>query len=652
MAVALSTTGCSMVTQGKRPIDVTPIPLTPAIWFSPSGMTADVSYQNACHETVAMPMADLLRASIPNKLTRVFTGVTEKNESEDFLGSDGVVEVGLSVRRVDVVIPKQLPGEYPASATIGLEMVFLARDGAMLFSKRLEGTGHGTIMVSEQSCEVTGLESIVEEAIGSVAEGLAQQMAQSVPIREYADRRDTWVPLVSHPVSPSDRALETDSSADQAATEEQPTVVARMVEPAHLSYRAIIRDESRNRVLEPDESLTLHLEVKNEGRVEADDVVVLVNGKAGLEQVFPSEVLVGSIQPGEIKRLSVTKQVTVPKTDLPGELTLNLRAATPMASIPPPKVFSLVIQSTRDDATALPDVDEMPPSLASDQQPKAVIIAIGIGTFHEAQMPVMKYASHDAAVMAEYLHAIGGVPREQMRILLDRQGVLQELEETFDQWLRKRVDAETVLYVFFSGRAVVDSQSGEVLLVPYDGTPFQPGHLYPVTRLKEAVSRLPVRRAILMFDVSLDPSPGADLTTMPSPDWTSGLDEQRKDVEMWMVGNHNLQEAHVSEQGKHGLFTYELLRGLQGLADLDRDGMVVAGELCLYARGEVARVTRQQSGNKQDPLCLPQVGRGAMARIHPIAKGNNPKPAPTAQQSEGPATDSTQTAPSPMLVGP
>ena len=652
MLVVLSTTGCSMLAQEKRPIDVTPIPLTPAIWFSPSGMTADVSYQNACQETVAMPMADLLRASVPNKLTRVFTGVIAKHESEDFLGSDGVVEVGLSVRRVEVVIPKQLPGEYPASATIGLEMVFLARDGAMLFSKRLEGTGHGTVVVPDQSCEVTGLEAIVEEAIGSVAEGLAQQMAQSLQIREYADRRDTWVPLVSHPVVPSDRALETDSSANQAATEEQPTATARMVEPAHLSYRAIIRDESRNRVLEPDESLTLHLEVKNEGRVEADDVVVLVNGKAGLEQVFPSEVLVGSIQPGEIKRLSVTKQVTVPKTDLPGELTLNLRAATPMASMPPPKVFSLVIQSTRDDVTALPDVDEMPPSLASDQQPKVVIIAIGIGTFHEEQMPVMKYASHDAAVMAEYLHAIGGVPRERMRILLDRQGVKRELEETFDQWLRKRVDAETALYVFFSGRAVVDSQSGEVLLVPYDGTPFQPGHLYPLTRLKEAVSRLPVRRAILMFDVSLDPSPGADLTAMPSPDWTSGLDEQRKDVEMWMVGNHNLQEAHVSERGKHGLFTYQLLRGLQGLADLDRDGLVVAGELCLYARGEVARVTRQQSGNMQDPLCLPQVGRGAMVRIHPIAKGNNPKPPSTAQQSYGPPTDSTHTVPNPMLVGP
>ncbi|MBK9308462.1 MAG: hypothetical protein IPM58_15590 [Nitrospira sp.] len=652
MLVALSATGCSMLTQEKPPIDTKPIPLTPAIWFSPSGMTADVSYQNACQESVAMPMADLLRASVPNKLTRVFSGVTTANGAEDVLGSDGVVEVGLSVRRVEVIIPEQRSGEYPASATIGLEMVFLARDGTMLFSKKLEDTGHGTVVVPDQSCEVTGLEAIVEDAIGSVAEGLAQQLAQSGQIREYADQRDSWVPLASYPVPRSEKAPDLDSSAGSGATEEPPTVITKVVEPAHLSYRAIIRDESRNRVLEPDEALTLHLEVKNEGPVEAEDVVVLVNGKAGLDQVFPPEVLLGSIQPGEIKRLSVTKQVTVPKTDLPGELTLNLRAASQMASIPPPKVFSLVIQSTRNDVTALPDVDEIPPSLASDRQSKAVIIAIGIGTFRDEHLPPMKYASHDAAVMAEYLHAIGGVPRERMRIVLDRQGVQEALDETFEHWLRKRADAQTVLYVFFSGRAVVDSRNGEVLLVPYDGTPFEPGRLYSLTRLKEAVSRLPLRQAIFMFDASLDPSPGAELSTMPSPDWTSGLDEQRKDVEMWMVGNQHLQEAHVSEQGKHGLFTYQLLRGLQGLADLDRDGMVVAGELCLYARGEVARVTRQQSGNKQDPLCLPPVGRGAMVRIHPIAKGNNPKPPPTAQQSEESATGSTPTAPSPMLVGP
>jgi hypothetical protein len=267
-----------------------------------------------------------------------------------------------------------------------------------------------------------------------------------------------------------------------------------------------------------------------------------------------------------------------------------------MASVPPPKIFSLGIKPKRGDLVSLPDVDMIPASLVTGKQPRAVIIAIGVGTYLNEQVPVVKYASHDAAVMAEYLHAIGSVPRERMRILLDRQGVQQEFEETFKQWLRKRADAETVLYVYFSGRAVVDSSTGEVLLVPYDGTLFDPEHLYPLSRLQRLVSQLPIQRAIFMFDASLDPSPGADLTTMPSPDWPSGMDEQWKDVEMWMVGNRNLQEANVYAREKHGLFTYYLLRGLQGVADLDRDGMVMAGELCLYARGQVARVAREQFG--------------------------------------------------------
>jgi hypothetical protein len=643
---------CSKLNREQQPLNPEPIPLTPIIWFSPSGTTAEISYQNACHETVAMPMADILLGSVPNKLARVFTGVTAQNHSEDLLASDGVVEVGVGLRRIDLEVPTQLPGTYPATATFGVEMVFLARDGTMLFSRKLEGRNRGTVVVADQSCEVTGLDAIVQDAISSVTDGLAQQMAQSVKIREYAAQRSAWVPLASHPTPPSERTVESSLSVGQETREEPLATTAQAVEPTQLSFRAIIRDETHDRMLEPGESVTIHLEVMNEGVVEAKDVVVLVEGKAGLDHVFPPEVVVGSIRPGEIKRLSVTKRVTETEEALPGELTLNLRSASPMASVPPPKIFSLGIKPKRGDLVSLPDVDMIPASMMTGKQPRAVIIAIGVGTYLNEQVPVVKYASHDAAVMAEYLHAIGSVPRERMRILLDRQGVQQEFEETFKQWLGKRADAETVLYVYFSGRAVVDSSSGEVLLVPYDGTLFDPQHLYPLSRLQWLVSQLPIQRAIFMFDASLDPSPGADLTTMPPPDWPSGMDEQQKDVEMWMVGNRNLQEAHIYDPGKHGLFTYHLLRGLQGVADLDRDGMVMAGELCLYARGQVARVAREQFGNKQDPLCVPPVGRGAMVRIHPIAKGNNPKPVPTEKILEEPATDLTGPAKSPILVGP
>jgi hypothetical protein len=115
---------------------------------------------------------------------------------------------------------------------------------------------------------------------------------------------------------------------------------------------------------------------------------------------------------------------------------------------------------------------------------------------------------------------------------------------------------------------------------------------------------------------------------------------------MWMVGNKRLQEAHAYERGRHGLFTYYLLKGLHGAADVDRDGTVVAGELCTYTGGRVSQAARDLFGNEQEPLCLPPAGQGAMVRIQPLAKGNNPKPAPAAKKPEpaGPIPDSTPSA--------
>jgi hypothetical protein len=150
-----------------------------------------------------------------------------------------------------------------------------------------------------------------------------------------------------------------------------------------------------------------------------------------------------------------------------------------------------------------------------------------------------------------------------------------------------------------------------------------------------------------MFDVSLEPVPGTD-STATLPNWEAGLGERRDGI-MWMIAHKGLQESHAYEPARHGLFTYHLLRGLQGVADVDRDGTVAAGELCLYARGQVSRIAREQYGNEQDPLCLPPPGQGAMVRIHPMAKGNNPKPASTSKAQEKPDLSSNQT---PSGVGP
>ncbi len=655
LALALSGVGCSLLKREKEPVNSQPIPLTPVIWFSPTVTTAEAPYLDACGETRSFALADTLVAAVPKKLMGVFTGVTAQSRTDDAVASDGVIEVGVGLRRIELAVPKHAPGTYPATATVGIETAFLARDGTVLFSKKLEGTGRGTVAVGEQSCQVEGLETIVQDAIDSATNGLAQQIAQSAQIREYAAQREAAVPMAARPHSsvaaPTTEAVTSLPPVAETAAQQLSVASTAPAEPAQLSFRAIIRDENRDQFLQPDESVTIEIEVKNEGTGEAKEVTVTAEGKAALAALFPSEIQIGNLQPGEIKHTSITQRVTASQDNLQGELTLNLRTTSSVASVPPPKVFSFGIKPRAIYSALVPDVDNMPNSLAAFSQPKAVIISIGVGTFRDGEVPGVKYARHDAEVMAEYLRIISRVPGERIRILLDRQALVRDLEDTFERWLRKKVDRETVVYVFFAGRALVEGGTGAISLVPYDGTPSEGKQLYSLVRLQEVLFRLPIRRAILMFDVSMDPSPGAGLADIPSPAWESSVSEARKDVEMWMVGNRNLQEAHAYDEGKHGLFTYHLLRGLQGVADVDRDGTVIAGELCNYARGQTALVAREQFGNKQDALCVPGIGREGMVRIHPLARGNNPKPVPMPKQPHLPA-DSSGPAPNPMQMGP
>ncbi|HEX5646226.1 MAG TPA: hypothetical protein VFX56_04595, partial [Nitrospira sp.] len=79
-----------------------------------------------------------------------------------------------------------------------------------------------------------------------------------------------------------------------------------------------------------------------------------------------------------------------------------------------------------------------------------------------------------------------------------------------------------------------------------------------------------------------------------------------------------------------------------------------AGELCTYARGEVSRAARQQFGNAQQPLCSPPPGQGAVVRIHPMARGDNPKPVASEKQAGSTANPPAPPsyAPKPAEVGP
>ena len=656
VALALLCAGCGGAKRGQ-PLPETSaglIPLTPALWLSPSATTAGLSYRNACGQSATVPVAGPLAATLSKKLGQVFTGVLPQQGTEQTFASDSLIEVGLGQKKIDLEIPSQDKGAYPATVTVGMELVVLAQDGTFLFNEKRQGTSHGQVEVSGHSCDVQGLAPIVQEALDAVIDDVAKHVAASARVREYAAYHKALPPTATTPAQLAEGVpalapagmLPAGSTVPAAG---QPVLQGAVPQTTALTFHAIVRDENQDHLLQQDETLTIEVEVKNEGRIEASGVEVVVGGP--LMAQFPPTVTVGTVKPGEIKRVSITHRVVELKEAVQGEVVLNLRSATALASLPPAKKFVLHIKPEHAEVEpAQPDIDHVPKPLVAAKQTKSIVIAIGVGKFRDAHVPPVKYAERDAEVMSGYLRAIGGIPAERTRLLLDQHALKEDLAETFEEWLPKRVDADTVVYVYFAGRALVDGVSGAVSLVPFDGTTASVKRLYPVRRMQEILSKLPIQRAIMIFEVSLDPTPGANPASTPQADWEDGLDEGKDEV-MWMVGNKALQEAHAYEQGKHGLFTYYLLRGLQGLADIDRDGTVVAGELCTYARGEVGRVARQQFGNAQHPLCSPPPGQGAVVRIHPMARGNNPKPVASEKKGGSAPLPPTHVS-KPVEVGP
>jgi hypothetical protein len=303
------------------------------------------------------------------------------------------------------------------------------------------------------------------------------------------------------------------------------------------------------------------------------------------------------------------------------ELVCMLRAASAV-DLPAAKRFLVAIRpDTENDAEVLSvDVDQLPHAPGSFKQPQAIGIAIGAGQFRDPAMPAIQFASRDAEIMAKYFKTFMGIPSQRVKLLQDAHVMKADLVEVFEQWLPQQADRHSTALIYISGRAVVDAATGAVALVPFDGTGSAPTRLFSLARLQRALARASIQQAVLLLDLSLESMPGAEAAPNLAPVWDGADNGRGTDRLMWIIGNNALQDAHAYWPGQHGLFTYYLFKGLRGAADLDKNGMVVASELCAYVHRQVQDVAKHQYGNAQEPLCLPNGGRAPHLRALPLSK--------------------------------
>jgi uncharacterized caspase-like protein len=240
-------------------------------------------------------------------------------------------------------------------------------------------------------------------------------------------------------------------------------------------------------------------------------------------------------------------------------------------------------------------------------------VVIGISKFQDSRIPSLRYGSKDAQAFYDWLTSPDGGKYAPSRVtlLLDQQATGQNIRNALFSWLRQALE-EDVVTIYFAGHGSPESPDSpeNLFLLPYD-TKYDnvAGTGFPMWDIETALKRfIKAKKVIVIADAchaggvgqAFDVSHRASRSIRVNP-ISSGFQNLTRIGDGVCVISAS-DERQLSQESKdwgggHGVFTYHLLKGLEGEADYNKDTRVNLGELIPYLSEQVRRATR----NAQSP---------------------------------------------------
>ena len=234
-----------------------------------------------------------------------------------------------------------------------------------------------------------------------------------------------------------------------------------------------------------------------------------------------------------------------------------------------------------DDATSTVDI------------PRSYALVVGVSRY--LNLPAsdqLQYPGQDADdIYSTLISPEGGqFPPENVHKLVNDQVTLANLRHELEQWLPDVTKPSDRVLIYFAGHGFMFN--GKAYLAPYDiDLNHAAATAYPMSQLGEVVgSQIKGKWKVLFTDACHS---GA---ITPEPD--------RAEVNQSLLDLHtslfSLTASRDREQsfegaewgGGHGIFTYYVVQGLSGAADLNGDGIVSADELAEYVHTNVRQATK------------------------------------------------------------
>lgn len=232
-----------------------------------------------------------------------------------------------------------------------------------------------------------------------------------------------------------------------------------------------------------------------------------------------------------------------------------------------------------------------PQSIPKPVSTDAVAIIIGIQNYKK--IPKAEFASDDAKDFYDYAIRALGIKPENIKLLIDDQADDVEILAAFRNWLPVKVRKQkTDLYVFYSGHGLPSDDGKNLYFLPH-GTDRQFLERTALTQqniISEIKASQP--RSVTMFiDACYSGQTRTGETLVASARPIAILQSAATYPPEYSVFSASAPDQFSSSNPdlKHGIFSYYLMKGMEGEADENKDGKITYGEMQSYLKDTVGR---------------------------------------------------------------
>ncbi|MBZ5524476.1 MAG: polysaccharide deacetylase family protein [Acidobacteriia bacterium] len=221
---------------------------------------------------------------------------------------------------------------------------------------------------------------------------------------------------------------------------------------------------------------------------------------------------------------------------------------------------------------------------------------IGIDAYQK--WPRLSYAAHDAAGIRDTLIQKYKFKPENVFVLLNEQATRENILSLLGDKLASpdMVKHEDRVFVFFAGHGATRKlpsgrDLGYIIPVDADLSNYQ-GQAISMSNFQDIAESIPAKHLLFVMDScysGLALTRGGGLGN--SANYLQEI-ARRTARQMFTAGGSDEQVADNGPNG-HSVFTWTLLQGLDGRADLNGDGVITASELATYVAPAVSSLSHQ-----------------------------------------------------------